>query len=195
MAAFSPPLLDLHIPDLLRELFRHCECLCVAGCCGVNAFDVTAEQIGRWLVHVSPVAIGLVQGQFERLLGSVAKHRGPVQADDWHGCFNAIWQTPHDCLTYFTDWRQAIAEAVRGMDDPPFFSPSWLTETVVALRTAIVTERAFDRLPILADVLEEVGCDNHVILDHLRANDEHEHHCWMLDMLNVGGRVGVHASA
>ena len=41
--------------------------------------------------------------------------------------------------------------------NPIAFDPSWLTETAVALATGIYADRAFDRLPILADALEEAG--------------------------------------
>ena len=37
---------------------------------------------------------------------------------------------------------------------------SWLTSDVVALAKGISHERAFDRLPILADALQDAGCDN-----------------------------------
>lgn len=67
-----------------------------------------------------------------------------------------------------------------------YLSRTWLTETVVALRDAILAEKAFDRLPVLADALEEAGCDNRFILDHLRGDDDHTHMCWVLDLLSVG---------
>lgn len=184
MAAFPPPTLDLHIPDPLRDLFRHCERNCRAGCCGVDAFDPSPELVREWLPD-HPHAMDAL-GQFEVLLRQVERHRGSVAADELSGSFNAVWQTPHDCLTYFAEWRQAISEALRGMDDPPFFNPAWMTETVVALRNAILAEKAFDRLPILADALEEAGCDNRFILDHLRGDDAHTHMCWVLDLLSVG---------
>ncbi|MCU0705999.1 MAG: DUF6331 family protein [Fimbriiglobus sp.] len=185
MAAFPPPQLRLHIRQPLRDLFRHCERNCEAGCCGADAFDQDPVLVREWLVDYGGET-GTVLGQFESLLDEISRHRGSVVANVYDGCFGETWQTPHDCLTYFAGWRLIIAVAVRGMNEPTFFDPRWLTETVVALRNAIVAEKAFDRLPILADALEEAGCDNREILDHLRANDDHGHHCWVLDLLSVG---------
>jgi hypothetical protein len=38
-------------------------------------------------------------------------------------------------------------------------------------------------LPILADALEEAGCDNAAILQHCRQESEHVRGCWVLDLL------------
>jgi hypothetical protein len=61
--------------------------------------------------------------------------------------------------------------------------PSWLSSTVTYLAESIYTNRAFDRLPILADALEEAGCDNADILNHCRQSGEHVRGCWVVDLL------------
>src|SRR5436190_2067746 len=40
--------------------------------------------------------------------------------------------------------------------------PAWLTAAVVQLASGIYADRAFDGLPILADALEDAGCDSDV---------------------------------
>lgn len=62
-------------------------------------------------------------------------------------------------------------------------NPAWLTETVVALATGIAANSAFDRLPILADALEEAGCDDEEILSHCRGRKPHECGCWVVDLV------------
>ena len=57
------------------------------------------------------------------------------------------------------------------------------TETVFALATGIYTERAFDRMPILADALEDAGCDNADILEHCRGDGPHVRGCWVVDLI------------
>ena len=61
--------------------------------------------------------------------------------------------------------------------------PEWRTETVLALASAIEADRAFDRMPILADALEEAGCDERPMLDHLRGSGPHARGCWVLDLI------------
>jgi hypothetical protein len=61
--------------------------------------------------------------------------------------------------------------------------PRWLTPTVKQLADSIYQERAFDRLPVLADALEEVGCDQPDILSHLRGGGEHCRGCWAVDLV------------
>jgi hypothetical protein len=61
--------------------------------------------------------------------------------------------------------------------------PSWRTSTVVALAAGIYEERAFDRLPILADALQDAGCDNADILNHCRSDGPHVRGCWVVDLL------------
>jgi hypothetical protein len=61
---------------------------------------------------------------------------------------------------------------------PVTLDPDCLTPTVKALGEAIYQECAFDRLPILADALEENGCKQEEVLKHLRGEGEHVRGCW-----------------
>jgi hypothetical protein len=61
--------------------------------------------------------------------------------------------------------------------------PSWLTSTVVQLAEGIYTERAYDRLPVLVDALQDAGCENADILDHCRGPGPHVRGCWVVDLV------------
>ena len=61
--------------------------------------------------------------------------------------------------------------------------PSWLTSDVLALATGIYQDRAFDRMPIFADALQDAGCDNDDILNHCRQPGEHVRGCWVVDLV------------
>jgi hypothetical protein len=80
-----------------------------------------------------------------------------------------------------------MADLLRCIADNPFrpvaAKPSWFTTTAVALAQVIYADRAFDRLPILADALEEAGCDDADILTHLRSEGPHVRGCWAVDLV------------
>jgi hypothetical protein len=113
--------------------------------------------------------------------------------------------SPHFCA------REAAADAVAATvcdpDDPeaeeaaqaallhdifgnPFravaLAPSWLAwndRAVLKLAQAIYNDRRFGDLRILADALEDAGCDNAEILAHCRSGGEHVRGCWVVDLL------------
>lgn len=69
---------------------------------------------------------------------------------------------------------------------PPHIDPTvlrWNDGTVVKVAQGIFKERAFDRLPILADALEDAGCQDAAILAHCREPGEHVRGCWVVDLL------------
>jgi hypothetical protein len=66
---------------------------------------------------------------------------------------------------------------------PPAFDPGWRTAAVVAIAEGVYEERAFDRLPILADALQDAGCDSDDILDHCRGPGPHVRGCWAVDLV------------
>jgi hypothetical protein len=54
---------------------------------------------------------------------------------------------------------------------------------VAQLAQAIYDERAYDRLPSLAEALEQAGCTNTDILNHCRRPGEHVRGCWVVDLI------------
>ncbi len=62
-------------------------------------------------------------------------------------------------------------------------NPTWLTPSVVALANGIYSAKDFDPMPILADALQDSGCDNEEILNHCRQPEEHVRGCWVVDLL------------
>jgi hypothetical protein len=60
---------------------------------------------------------------------------------------------------------------------------AWNEGTILNMARAIYEERAFDRMPILGDALEEAGCTDEALLDHCRGEGPHVRGCWLLDLL------------
>ena len=64
--------------------------------------------------------------------------------------------------------------------------PSWLAwndGAVGKVAAAIYDDQTFDRLPLLADALEDAGCTGADILSHCRGPGVHVRGCWVVDLL------------
>ncbi len=83
--------------------------------------------------------------------------------------------------------QRELADLVRCIFGNPFrpvaADPAWRTSTVVGLAAAVYADRAFDRLLILADALEDAGCDHPDVLAHCRTHPEHARGCWVVDLI------------
>jgi hypothetical protein len=76
--------------------------------------------------------------------------------------------------------RDIFANPFRPVD----FSPSWRTDTAVTLARQMYESREFSAMPILADALQDAGCDNDDILNHCRdATLTHVRGCWVVDLV------------
>jgi len=77
------------------------------------------------------------------------------------------------------------ADLLRCIFGNPFrtviFDPAWRTDTAVTLAKGIHENRDFSVLPILADVLQDAGCDDPHLLGHCRAKTSHAQGCWVVD--------------
>ena len=106
--------------------------------------------------------------------------------------------TPADAQTVATDmrpWRgdsadntdvDAVCERVMAdvFDGAAVLSPCWLTSTVRDLARVMYEARDFSAMPILADALQDVGCDNGDILFHCRDTQQvHVRGCWVVDQI------------
>ena len=66
---------------------------------------------------------------------------------------------------------------------PLSFDPAWRTSTAVALARQINESRDFGAMPILADALQDAGCENEDILGHCRGPGPHVRGCWVVDLI------------
>jgi hypothetical protein len=86
--------------------------------------------------------------------------------------------------------RRTQCDLLRDVFGNPFrpvaLNPAWLRwhdGCVVSMARAFYEERRFEEMPILADALEEAGCDDEEILWHCREEPEHARGCWLLDAI------------
>ena len=56
-------------------------------------------------------------------------------------------------------------------------------DTAVSLARQMYESRNFTAMPILADALQDAGCDNEDILAHCRGDGPHVRGCWVVDLV------------
>jgi hypothetical protein len=86
--------------------------------------------------------------------------------------------------------RRALGCLLHELVGNPFrpvrLRPEWRTPVVLAVAAGIEWDGGFDRLPLLADALEDAGCDSPALLHHLRGQAGPAYHvpgCWALDLV------------
>jgi hypothetical protein len=90
-------------------------------------------------------------------------------------------------MPVFNAERMVQANLLRDIFGNPFRTVAndrnWLTLTVKQLSAVIYADRAFERLPLLADALEDAGCTDATLLEHCRGPGPHVRGCWVVDLL------------
>jgi hypothetical protein len=85
--------------------------------------------------------------------------------------------TDHPAISHY------LHEVFGNPHRPARFDPRWRSVAAVALATKMYADRDFAAMPILADALEEAGCDNADILAHCRGDGPHVRGCRVVDLL------------
>jgi hypothetical protein len=79
------------------------------------------------------------------------------------------------------------ADLLRDIFGNPFrpvnFSPEWRTDTALTLARQMYESRDFTAMPILADALQDAGCDSEDVLSHCRGTGPHVRGCWVVDLV------------
>ena len=107
---------------------------------------------------------------------AVAEHLAytcPEHADDRHAIKTVVRELQSILL------REIFGDPFRAEE----FDRAWRTTTAVQLAHGVYNELAFDRLPILADALQDAGCNSEDLLSHLRGPGPHVRGCWALDLV------------
>ena len=85
------------------------------------------------------------------------------------------------------EWLHSQSHRLRDVVGNPFrpvaFAPEWLTSDVLALARQMYESRDFGAMPILADALQDAGCDNTDVLNHCRGDGPHVRGCWVVDLV------------
>ena len=100
----------------------------------------------------------------------------------------AIFQTTADLAPFGQNVRAIQADLIRDIFGNPFRSITlklaWRSLDVISVAKGINASQDFSGMPVLADALQEAGCDSDDILNHLRdTNATHVRGCWALDLV------------
>jgi hypothetical protein len=130
----------------------------------------------------SAAAAGVIEATFDIL-------ESRKTAADLAGLPRSQWVKSHAGLTneQWVDECRAVADLLRDIFGNPFppitIDPARLTPNVVAVAWTIYQERAFDRMPELAEALEAAVCSDAEILRHCRQPGPHVRGCWVVDLI------------
>ena len=94
-----------------------------------------------------------------------------------------LWTTKSRRYCNELTFLQLLREIVGNPFRPVAFDPRWQTSDTVGLAQAIYEDRAFERLPILADALMDAGCEDEQIISHCRGEGPHVRGCWVVDLV------------
>jgi hypothetical protein len=72
-------------------------------------------------------------------------------------------------IRYYCWLSDLLRDIVGNPFQPVVFDPNWLTTTIVAIARGIYESRDFSPMPLLADALQDAGCENEEILSHCRS--------------------------
>jgi hypothetical protein len=135
----------------------------------VLAEQKASENVAGW--SIVSVALGAING---------------YDPECWDTYANAQQASLLISDDYPAEWA-AQASLLRCIFGNPFcpvsFSPAWRTDTAVSLARQMYEGRDFSAMPILADALQDAGCDNEDILNHCRGGGPHVRGCWVVDLV------------
>jgi hypothetical protein len=156
-----------------------------------------AERVADGLVPVRDLRAGSSLGATNDPVGNARRATfGAVSPDETdavtfaavHAALAHRYATKGDAEFAEQKALRAQAALVRDIFGNPFrpvaADPRWLTSTVVALARGMYESRDFGAMPILADALQEAGCESEDVLTHCRDPKQlHARGCWVVDMV------------
>jgi hypothetical protein len=164
----------------------------VAGaCCRLLPLEMHHERNRLAVAAADRYAEGLAP---RREMKKVCKHSHLpwlAQLDPLPLALHAVRRLVEDCPS---QGPHLAADVIRDVMGNPFrpvaVRHSWLRHNgaaVAHMAAVIAAESRHDELPILADALEDAGCIDREILEHLRGPGPHTRGCWAVDALRGKG--------
>lgn len=95
------------IPEPLLSMMAAGETSCVAGCCGLDAFDIDVNQIRQWSQGEGAGVLEEARGQIEELINSLAPLSG-----EYNSRRLGFYGTGDEWVRMLTEWKDAVRAAL-----------------------------------------------------------------------------------
>jgi hypothetical protein len=111
-----------------------------------------------------------------------------IPPEQWMGFAHLAFYPFDNILPHFRHIPADIhsADLVRELFGNPFrrlepMRPEWRTDAVRALSKGIDVDQDYQTMLLLADALQDAGCDQIEVLEHFRSGSGHARGCWALE--------------
>lgn len=137
--------------------------------------------------EATEAAMSLAQPTFDLVsAGSVAEETAKNPSEDFFPSPELRRRVPWGLASDVGESAK-VGKFLRDIFGNPFrpvsFEPAWRTEDTVGIAYKMYDERDFSPMSILADALQDAGCEEKVILSHCRGPGPHVRGCWVVDLI------------
>ena len=164
----DPRIGDVDLEDLGYRVCRHARHLAGHHC------DPLTRTVVLQVQALLRGPIERIEGPHDPLVAKIALCSQTTTDDARHGL--ALGMGRHE--------QAAQVRCIFGnVFRPVTFDESWRTSDAVALARGMYTNRDFSAMPILADALQDAGCDDEGVLNHCRGQGPHVRGCYVVDLV------------
>jgi hypothetical protein len=144
--------------------------------------DSWTPRLAHYITHLQSLQYPVRELDRGAAIAYASRQSGPAPRDvhadhPWHRVFQ----------TAYFEFIKPKADLLRCLFANPFgpvaFDPAWLTSTVRAMARGMYEGREFSAMPILADALQDAGCESEELLGHCRGPGPHVRGCWVVDLV------------
>jgi hypothetical protein len=197
---FTTKALNYALSDRKLRLFAVACCRSAIELASPSVTDSPESKLWKDVRAAERIADGLVPqptNDLDHQYGFYTLFHGSAGQEEWvcHAALSpSAWSAATGVIGKLDDtaWNDDATNCgavyLREIFGNPFHrvavEPEWLTSTVVTLARQVYESHDFSPMPILADALQDAGCENTDILNHLRdPNATHVRGCWVLDLV------------
>ncbi len=161
---------------------RTCKALELAERCTEGQVSEAGRKAGRR--NIQQLRFSLEPRSSRRANSAVYYALGRGNTTDLRGAAASALEATGSSAAERSRQVMIVRDIVGNPFRPVAFDPSWRSDTAVSLANGMYESRDFSAMPILADALQDAGCENDDILTHCRDPQQvHVRGCWVVDLV------------